>query len=591
MLLSLKPRMEKEVSSSKTSEEVVEIHKKARSTIIMSLQDLVIREVAKEKTIAGLWGKFENLYMTKSLANKLYIKKRMFTLRMVEGSSLKDHIDEFNKVCDTLETINTALDDVGKAFLLISSLPKSYENLVNALMEAYGILKAFGCPAYVHIGQGKLAPRALKGVFIGYLKGVKGFKVWCTDFNPPKCIVSRDVMFNEGSLVKNSHAPEVEIGNSRSADKLDFEVEPSVFRNTTEAVDSVVQDIELDQLDVKTTFLHGRLEEEILMSQPEGYVFLGKEDHVCQLKKSLYGLKQSLGNDGFVLYLLKLFVFFECYNCGCRNVFLLGFISAKTESVVVLLCGEPCLNVNALKDMNWDLSQWCSLIDDRCFLQWLVKISAQQINKVEELWKTNPDATLEDLEKPGVDDEPRPVALKYEDAYRYQNVFAPLIKLEADYDKITCEFINVTRRKIAIYGEYMKSRLKTCSRGMACNFIHCFRNPGGDYEWADWEKPPPRYWVKKMAALFGYSDESGTWNQERSGQTSNKIDSTNADRHHYRRSRSREADRVKSGPRRSHDDERQVHETTWSRRRSNYHSESRSDEANSDGSWSDMDRD
>nr|GMD81210.1 regulator of nonsense transcripts 1 homolog [Ipomoea batatas] len=141
----------------------------------------------------------------------------------------------------------------------------------------------------------------------------------------------------------------------------------------------------------------------------------------------------------------------ECYNCGCRNVFLLGFISAKTESVVVLLCREPCLNVNALKDMNWDLSQWCPLIDDRCFLQWLVKvpseqeqlrarqISAQQINKVEELWKTNPDATLEDLEKPGVDDEPQPVALKYEDAYQYQNIFAPLIKLEADYDKMMKE--------------------------------------------------------------------------------------------------------------------------------------------------------
>lgn len=141
----------------------------------------------------------------------------------------------------------------------------------------------------------------------------------------------------------------------------------------------------------------------------------------------------------------------ECYNCGCRNVFLLGFISAKTESVVVLLCREPCLNVNALKDMNWDLSQWCPLIDDRCFLQWLVKvpseqeqlrarhISAQQINKVEELWKTNPDASLEDLEKPGVDDEPQPVVMKYEDAYQYQNVFAPLIKLEADYDKMMKE--------------------------------------------------------------------------------------------------------------------------------------------------------
>lgn len=57
-------------------------------------------------------------------------------------------------------------------------------------------------------------------------------------------------------------------------------------------------------------------------------------------------------------------------------MFLLGFISAKTESVVVLLCREPCLSVNALKDMNWDLSQWCPLIDDRCFLQWLVKVGS-----------------------------------------------------------------------------------------------------------------------------------------------------------------------------------------------------------------------
>uniref|UniRef100_A0AAZ3S5P4 Upf1 domain-containing protein n=1 Tax=Oncorhynchus tshawytscha TaxID=74940 RepID=A0AAZ3S5P4_ONCTS len=32
----------------------------------------------------------------------------------------------------------------------------------------------------------------------------------------------------------------------------------------------------------------------------------------------------------------------ECYNCGCRNVFLLGFIPAKADSVVVLLCRQPC---------------------------------------------------------------------------------------------------------------------------------------------------------------------------------------------------------------------------------------------------------
>ncbi|WVZ75007.1 hypothetical protein U9M48_023112 [Paspalum notatum var. saurae] len=71
--------------------------------------------------------------------------------------------------------------------------------------------------------------------------------------------------------------------------------------------------------------------------------------------------------------------------------------------------------------------------------------------------------------------------------------------------QITCEFVAVTRWKAAICGEFMRSRYKTCSHGVACNFIHCFRNPGGDYEWADWDNPPPRYWIRKMVALFGPS--------------------------------------------------------------------------------------
>ena len=52
-------------------------------------------------------------------------------------------------------------------------------------------------------------------------------------------------------------------------------------------------DMELEQIDVKTTFLHGDLEEQIYMEQPDGFSQPEQEHLVCKLKKSLYGLKQS----------------------------------------------------------------------------------------------------------------------------------------------------------------------------------------------------------------------------------------------------------------------------------------------------------
>ena len=50
-------------------------------------------------------------------------------------------------------------------------------------------------------------------------------------------------------------------------------------------------DLEVGQMDVKTTFLHGNLEEEIYMKQHDGFLVKGKRDYACRLRKSLYSLK------------------------------------------------------------------------------------------------------------------------------------------------------------------------------------------------------------------------------------------------------------------------------------------------------------
>ncbi|CAL8075801.1 unnamed protein product [Prunus armeniaca] len=52
-------------------------------------------------------------------------------------------------------------------------------------------------------------------------------------------------------------------------------------------------DLHLHQMDVKTTFLNGNLVEEIYMKQPDGFVLKGRENLVCRLQKSIYGLKQA----------------------------------------------------------------------------------------------------------------------------------------------------------------------------------------------------------------------------------------------------------------------------------------------------------
>ncbi|XP_020582673.1 uncharacterized protein LOC110026166 [Phalaenopsis equestris] len=91
----------------------------------------------------------------------------------------------------------------------------------------------------------------------------------------------------------------------------------------------VVEDLHLEQMDVKTAFLRGDLEEELYMAQPQGYKVLGKIDLVCKLKKSLYG--RDSGTEGWTGL---------CQKMGTSSVSQTIVVSSNTLILHMQWCGQ-----------------------------------------------------------------------------------------------------------------------------------------------------------------------------------------------------------------------------------------------------------
>lgn len=78
-------------SASMTDEQWEELDEKALSAIQLCLAAHVLLEVLEKATMADLWLGLETLYMTKSLANKIHLKERLYTFSMAEGTPIQHH--------------------------------------------------------------------------------------------------------------------------------------------------------------------------------------------------------------------------------------------------------------------------------------------------------------------------------------------------------------------------------------------------------------------------------------------------------------------------------------------------------------------
>lgn len=80
-----------------------------------------------------IWDKLAGQYMSTTVTTKLYLKQKLYGLKMQEGSDLVEHVNIFNQLVADLARLKVTIDDEDKVIILLCSLPPSYEHVVTTL--------------------------------------------------------------------------------------------------------------------------------------------------------------------------------------------------------------------------------------------------------------------------------------------------------------------------------------------------------------------------------------------------------------------------------------------------------------------------
>ena len=116
-----------------SEEDWTKTDEKAMAEILLSLSANVLFNVNNETSTKAVWDKLHSMYQTASAANKIFIMKKLYKLKMKEGTAMSNHINELNTLLCQAHSIGMPQDDENKAVILLCSLLDSWDGVVIAI--------------------------------------------------------------------------------------------------------------------------------------------------------------------------------------------------------------------------------------------------------------------------------------------------------------------------------------------------------------------------------------------------------------------------------------------------------------------------